>query len=266
VRFRLHHPDRYGPAAAALANWAAALHDTGVLRDLTLATYRPETGRFGHGAALRAGINPAAATAAGHLGLAIGLLGTSGSDWLIDHIDHGGGAALDRAALAQAHHLHHDLPAGLAGLAVRRRSALTAYRSHLDEAGVDAALTDLLHLHYTRMTGSEADSERMCLRLGPGRRTPAAGRPPRPRPMGLLQNRHPHRLLTVDTGPLRASGSLEPAADWFTAFERAGATLKELNRDGCLTRGLRAVIAPAQAAIAQASKEVILDEPRRLPA
>ena len=88
------------------------------------------------------------------------------------------------------------------------------------------------------------------------------------------------RLLTVDTGPLRAGGSLEPAADWFTAFERAGAALKELNRDGCLTRGLRAVIAhhtifawnrlgipaPAQAAIAQASKEVILDEPTGLPA
>ena len=184
VRFRLHHPDRYGHAAAALAAWAAALHDTGVLRDLTLATYRPEAGRFGHGAALRsaetvfaadssyalaqlrAGVSPAAATAAGHLGLATGLLGTDdGTGWLVDHVDHGGGAALDRAVLAQARHLHRDPPAGLAGPTVARRSALAAYRSHLDDRDVDAALTDLLHLHHTRMIGGDADSERMCLRL-----------------------------------------------------------------------------------------------------
>lgn len=81
-----------------------------------------------------------------------------------------------------------------------------------------------------------------------------------------------HRLLTVDTGPLRDSGSLEFAADWFAAFEQAGTALAELNRDGLLTRGLRAVIAhhtifawnrlglptQTQAAIAQASNEVIL--------
>ncbi|MFF0572594.1 thiopeptide-type bacteriocin biosynthesis protein [Streptosporangium saharense] len=83
------------------------------------------------------------------------------------------------------------------------------------------------------------------------------------------------RLLTADTRPLRASGSLTYAADRFTAFEQTGITLEELNRDGALTRGLRAVIAhhivfawnrlglptPTQAAIAQAAKEVILDEP-----
>lgn len=88
-----------------------------------------------------------------------------------------------------------------------------------------------------------------------------------------------HRLLTVDTGPLRTDGSLEFAADWFTAFEQAGAALAALNRDGLLTRGLRAVIAhhtifawnrlglptQAQAAIAQASKEVILGEPTQNP-
>jgi thiopeptide-type bacteriocin biosynthesis protein len=72
---------------------------------------------------------------------------------------------------------------------------------------------------------------------------------------------------------------LEFAADWFTAFEQAGAALAALNRDGLLTRGLRAVIAhhtifawnrlglptQAQAAIAQASKEVILGEPTQNP-
>ncbi|MFC4588550.1 thiopeptide-type bacteriocin biosynthesis protein [Sphaerisporangium corydalis] len=83
-----------------------------------------------------------------------------------------------------------------------------------------------------------------------------------------------HRLLTVDTGPLRAGGSLEFAADWFAAFERAGAVLADLDRDGRLTRGLRPTIAhhmifawnrlglpkQAQAAIAQASKEVVFSE------
>lgn len=87
------------------------------------------------------------------------------------------------------------------------------------------------------------------------------------------------RLLTVDTHPLRAGGSLEFATDWFTAFEQAGATLGELNRDGLLTRGLRAVIAHhtifawnrlglptrAQAAIAQASKDVVLGDPTDSP-
>ena len=52
-----------------------------------------------------------------------------------------------------------------ASTASRRRSALSAYRSHLDDRDVDAALTDLLHLHHTRMIGGDADSERMCLRL-----------------------------------------------------------------------------------------------------
>ncbi|MFF0572596.1 lantibiotic dehydratase [Streptosporangium saharense] len=183
LRLRLHHPDRYGPAAAALAAWAAAPRETGVLRDLTLAAYQPETGRFGHGAALHAaetlfaadsaytlallgvGIDPAAATAAGHLGLVTGLLGTDGTRWLIDHIEHGGGPALDRSVLAQAHHLHRSPPADLTALAARRRRTLTAYRRHLDECDLDAAMTDLLHLHHTRMIGLDPDSERMCLRL-----------------------------------------------------------------------------------------------------
>lgn len=62
--------------------------------------------------------------------------------------------------------------------------------------------------------------------------------------------------------------------------KRIACILRRLQGDGCLTRGLRAIIAhhtifawnrlgipaPAQAAIAQASKEVILDEPAGLPA
>ena len=78
------------------------------------------------------------------------------------------------------------------------------------------------------------------------------------------------RLLTVDTGPLRAwllPGTRRRLVHRLRTGRRCP---KELNRDGCLTRGLRAVIAhhaifawnrlgipaPAQAAIAQASKEV----------
>ncbi len=176
VRLRLHHPDQYGNAARALAEWAARLHDHGLLRDLVLATYRPETGRFGHDAALRAaetvfaadsalalahlqsGSNPQAATAASYLDLATGFLGADAKGWLIDHVSPGGAPALDRTVLTQARHYQ-----GPAVLVERRRNALAAYRFHVLD--IDSALADLLHLHHARMIGIDAASERTCMRL-----------------------------------------------------------------------------------------------------
>jgi thiopeptide-type bacteriocin biosynthesis protein len=80
------------------------------------------------------------------------------------------------------------------------------------------------------------------------------------------------RLLSADTRPLRAdSGSLHRAAEWFAAFERTGASLKHLNQDGLLTRGLRDLLAhhviftwnrhglttPVQAALARTAAQII---------
>ena len=130
VRFRLHHPDRYGHAAAALAAWAAALHDTGVLRDLTLATYRPEpagSATARHYAPPRPSSPPTPPTRSPSCAPALARRprqppGTSASrpaSWEPRRHPlagrprgHGGGAALDRAVLAQARHLHRDPPAG----------------------------------------------------------------------------------------------------------------------------------------------------------
>lgn len=83
-----------------------------------------------------------------------------------------------------------------------------------------------------------------------------------------------HRLLTADTRPLRTVGSLTFAADWFTAYEQAGATLAALNHSGRLTRGLRDLIthhtiftwnrsgiaAQSQATIAKACAHVIFSD------
>ncbi|MFJ2247476.1 methyltransferase, FxLD system [Streptomyces sp. NPDC094461] len=55
-----------------------------------------------------------------------------------------------------------------------------------------------------------------------------------------------HRLMTVDvglTGSIVVGGRLAPVADWIAAFEWLGQQLADLNRQGRLERGLRAVLA-----------------------
>ncbi|MGS2642809.1 lantibiotic dehydratase C-terminal domain-containing protein [Streptosporangium sp. LJ11] len=50
---RLPASDRYGQAAAArVAEWATGLRGQGLVPDIELDTYHPETGRYGHGAAM----------------------------------------------------------------------------------------------------------------------------------------------------------------------------------------------------------------------
>jgi lantibiotic biosynthesis protein len=179
IRLPLHHPGAYGPAARTLGEWARAVCDAGLLADFTLGTYRPETGRYGTGLAmaaaeavfaadsayaaecLRTAASLEAATAAGMIGLADAFCGEAAPAWLAGHLDHGGGPALDRSALAQV----LQPPAIPSGLAGRRRSAVAAYRALLHDAEADIVLTDLLHLHHARMIGIDAGSERRCLRL-----------------------------------------------------------------------------------------------------
>lgn len=84
-----------------------------------------------------------------------------------------------------------------------------------------------------------------------------------------------HRLLTVDTTPVRSSGgALEFAHAWITDFETAGDQLADLARQGNLTRGLRAVIAhhilfhwnrlgldrTTQSSLAHTARSAILDQ------
>ena len=116
---RLQTADRYGPAAGRVADWAADLRARGLISDLQLATYQPQTGRYGHGPAMaaaedmfaadsaaalaeiehatRAGAPLEAVTAASLVDLAASYAATPGEGlrWLVDHLPHEH-AVLDR--------------------------------------------------------------------------------------------------------------------------------------------------------------------------
>lgn len=176
---RLHHADQYGAAAQTIGRWAEVTQSRGLLANMVLATYRPETGRFGTGTALTAAetvfaadtaltvarlaspMNPQAATAVGVLDIAHGFLGHQGPRWLVDHLTHGGGPPLDRKAAAETRH-PVTLPPGILE---RHRTALTAYRALTAPSDVDTIMTDLIHLHHARMIGVSDESEKTCLRL-----------------------------------------------------------------------------------------------------
>ncbi|HEX4102753.1 MAG TPA: lantibiotic dehydratase [Pseudonocardiaceae bacterium] len=54
LRLRIHHLQDYGQAAARVGAWAADLRRRGLVGDLTLDTYHPETARYGSAAAMAA--------------------------------------------------------------------------------------------------------------------------------------------------------------------------------------------------------------------
>jgi class I lanthipeptide synthase len=206
IRLPLHGPGRYGPGARAFGKWAHAACDAGLLADVSLGTYRPETGRYGTGstmaaaeavfaadsaftvACLRTAASAEAATAAGMIGLADGFCGKAAPSWLVGHLDHGGGPPLDRSVLIQVLHP----PALPPGLVSRRRSAVAAYRELLDDDDADIVLADLLHLHHARMIGTDADSERRCLRLA------------RAAAKNLIARGRSRSLSTCSSGPVPA--------------------------------------------------------------
>lgn len=198
---RLLIPDRYGPAAARVGEWATDLRDRGVLADLCLATYHPEPGRFGHGDAMaaaeevfaadssaalaqialarRTDLAAEAITAAGLVDLAAAFAATPGAGIqdLIDRLPRSHGR-LDRAACDGALRLADPDPdraalrsepggAGVAAAWDRRRTALVAYRAHLVQQQRDpgTVLRSLLHLHHVRSIGVDPERERRLLHL-----------------------------------------------------------------------------------------------------
>jgi lantibiotic biosynthesis protein len=172
LRIRLRTPD-YGTSAARVGAWAADLRRCGLVGDLTLDTYRPETARYGGGAAIAAaealfaadstaavaqlaaftamrGVHPHALTAVSLADLACALLGSqpAGMRWLIDHADLAARVAIrDRDVLRQAVTLA-DLDAasptlsavpGCSGIVAawyaRRQAAITYARCLAEHAG-----------------------------------------------------------------------------------------------------------------------------------
>jgi thiopeptide-type bacteriocin biosynthesis protein len=111
LRLRLQTPDRerHGRYAAAVGEWAQRLRHDGVAGRLVLDTYHPETGRYGHGAAMEAAeevfgadshvvsaqlrhlpatvIDPAALAAVNMVGIIQGFLGSAAEAmaWLVAH-------------------------------------------------------------------------------------------------------------------------------------------------------------------------------------
>ncbi|MGH3865774.1 MAG: lantibiotic dehydratase [Pseudonocardiaceae bacterium] len=197
---RLPAPELYGAAAARVGEWAADLRDRGLVPQLNLGTYHPETGRYGHGAAMaaaeeafaadsaaalaqievaaRTGTPPEALTAVGLLDLAASYTSTprQGLCWLMDHLPQERGK-LDRS-VRDAALLLADPRDGWAALRAtpggekvalaweRRRTALVAYRNRLGkQRDPRPVLRSLLHLHHVRTIGVDPERERVSNRL-----------------------------------------------------------------------------------------------------
>jgi thiopeptide-type bacteriocin biosynthesis protein len=203
-----HHLDLYlrlsgtedcGAAGRLLANWVAELSALGLLAHLSLGTYQPQRGRYGHGttvavedvfaadsAAALAEIafatgadipsHAVAAASMADLAASFATVAEVGWRWLIDllpqergKLDHSlrvatlllAGTPDDRAALS-AH------PGGeiVAAAWDHRRVALAAYRDRLaEECDPATVLRSLLHDHQVRAIGVDPDRERLVNRL-----------------------------------------------------------------------------------------------------
>lgn len=128
LRLRLHQLQDYGQAAARVGAWAASLRQQGLVGDLALDTYHPETARYGSAAAMAAAealfaadsvavlaqltalatspaVHPQALTAASLVDLVCAMTGSrpAGIRWLVDHAQLAGNSRVsDRDVLHQA--------------------------------------------------------------------------------------------------------------------------------------------------------------------
>jgi thiopeptide-type bacteriocin biosynthesis protein len=198
LHVHLRAPGLYGQAASHVGAWATTLGDLGLVSELRLATYQPQTGRYGHGPAMDAAeevfaadsavalvqlqatsgkaVPAEALTAASLIDLATAYAPAGdGLRWLIDHLPHEHGP-LDRRLRDRTFTLANPhaeaalgaLPAGEDVLAAwqRRRKALATYRHHLAaQRAPDPVLRSLQHLHHVRMLGVDPDRERLTHRL-----------------------------------------------------------------------------------------------------
>ncbi|MGH3938974.1 MAG: lantibiotic dehydratase, partial [Pseudonocardiaceae bacterium] len=204
LRIRLPSADAFGEAARRVGAWVAGLRRLGLVGQVQVDTYYPETGRFGGGAAMVAAESVFAADSAvviaqlrytrrggpprQHALIAASLVDLAvsftdgigeGMRWLIDHVGKTPAPAPAREVhdhairLANPHDGWATLRASPGGGDIAtawagRRTALVAYRDTLVDSGEIApgvVLPDLLHLHHVRMVGICPDTERACARL-----------------------------------------------------------------------------------------------------
>ncbi|KRB72576.1 lantibiotic dehydratase [Kitasatospora sp. Root187] len=193
----LPDPGAYGQAAAHLAAWADRLRRSRLLAGMSLATYEPQVGRYGHGPALdaahavfaadsaaalaqihiaeKAGLAPQAMAAGSMTDLAAAFAPAAGQglEWLVREIPREGGPldrslgdqALDFADLRRA---LWALPGGETVSAAwqARTDALANYCKHLSsDRDPLTVLRSLLHLHHVRAVGVDPDQEKITNRL-----------------------------------------------------------------------------------------------------
>ncbi|MFE4666632.1 lantibiotic dehydratase [Streptomyces sp. NPDC056716] len=191
----LPDPAAYGSAAEQVHDWAHGLRRRRLLAQLTLATYHPPTGRYGHGTTMDAahavfaadssaavaqidatlgGTDAQALAAASMVGIATHFAPTTdeGLHWLAQELPKEQGP-LDRALRDRALELADSFddaflssPGAEAVAWQRRAAALTAYRAELSaQRDPFTVLGSLLHLHHLRALGIGPDRERITGRL-----------------------------------------------------------------------------------------------------
>lgn len=201
LRIRLPSPEEFGTAVQKVAAWAAELRADGLIHRVQWDTDKPETGRYGTGAALEAAeeffvadstaalVQMAAAvpadlqpaiTAASFVDITTGFLGSrkAGLDWLTGYLPRGDGEAAPRHVQALALqltnedgslHTLNDLGGGasVAEAWEMRRSTLEQYRRALDAEHVEpvGVLPSLLHMHHNRVAGIDREAEATCRRI-----------------------------------------------------------------------------------------------------
>ncbi|MEU5425589.1 lantibiotic dehydratase [Streptomyces olivoreticuli] len=197
---RLPEADAYGHAAELVHAWADRLRRKRLIAHLALATYEPQSARYGNGPAMEAayevfaadaaaalaqirmaslgGVSPQSLTAAGMVDLAAHFAPSvdAGLHWLTRQFpqEHG---RLDRTLRDQALSLTdpdsprttlRSLPGGsdVAAAWQTRSAALSAYRERLSEQRDPlTTLPSLLRLHQVRTVGLGADLRRVTDRL-----------------------------------------------------------------------------------------------------
>ncbi|MEV4502587.1 lantibiotic dehydratase [Streptomyces klenkii] len=197
---RLPEADAYGHAAELVHAWAARLRRNHLIAHLALATYEPQSARYGHGPAMETayevfaadavaalaqirmaslgGVSPQSLAAAGMVDLAARFAPSvaTGLHWIVRQIpqEHG---RLDRTLRDEALSLTdpyspgaplRPLPGGadVAAAWQARAAALSSYRKRLSEQRDPlTTLPSLLRLHQVRTVGLGQDLRRVTDRL-----------------------------------------------------------------------------------------------------
>ncbi|NEW72600.1 lantibiotic dehydratase [Streptomyces rhizosphaericus] len=190
LRLRIAAPD---PAAHAtitqtIVSWARQLQDDALASRLVFDGYRPETGRYGTGAAMSAAEEVFTADSSavryaladlprtdrrllcvlGMVDIALGLLGEDdGTNWMATNPAPGIGLpSVTRAVAQQTRAGLQTRPSGwtprLDAASTARRNALHRYRKHLADGQITTVLESLLHMHHNRCIGPDRESEAAC--------------------------------------------------------------------------------------------------------